>query len=157
MDALYAGGGPDKHGCPFGVHAGAERRNTTMNPAAELAEPRLEQRLGRRLRQHQEVAEHRGQRVEGQAEQRLIPVPHHEVTQGDAARLHRADHIDSAEHFERVRVHHGSTRGVLRTVERVDQQMVDAGLLQTGGERQAGGAGADDQDLGLSGQHRRSP
>ena len=42
-------------------------------------------------------------------------------------------------------------RGVAAFLQGIDQQVVHAALLQGGGERQAGGAGADDQDIDLSG------
>ena len=50
-------------------------------------------------------------------------------------------------------VDHRGARGVLPLGQPVDQQVVDAGLAQGDREREAGRAGADDQDIGLGGEH----
>jgi hypothetical protein len=48
-------------------------------------------------------------------------------------------------------------RRVLPLGEPVDQHVGDAGLLQGGGERKAGRARADDQDVGFDREHGRPP
>jgi len=45
---------------------------------------------------------------------------------------------------------------VLSRLQRVDQQMIDARILQGIGQREPGGAGADDQHVNMVGQHRET-
>lgn len=71
--------------------------------------------------------------------------------------LHRADDIDPFQHFERVSMHHGGSRRVLRAVAGIDHHVAHSRLLQGGGERQSGRTSANDYDIGLRGQHRKSP
>jgi hypothetical protein len=47
----------------------------------------------------------------------------------------------------------GGPGGVLTLRKAVDQHVVDAGLLQGGGERETGGACADDEDVCAGGKH----
>ena len=71
----------------------------------------------------------------------------------DAAGAKRLGDADPGEHLQRVGMNDGGTRGVEPGLERVDHDMVDAGLLQRVGKRQPGRPRAHDQHLRFVRQH----
>ena len=79
----------------------------------------------------------------------LIAVADGEAIERDAAGGKRFGDVDPVQHLERVRMDDACTRGIQALLQGVDHQMVHTGLLKGGGEREAGGPGADDQDFSV--------
>ena len=94
-----------------------------------------------------------GERVEGEAEQRAIAVADPEGGELQPACGELFGNAEGLEHVEGVRVDHGGARRVLAFGQLVDQHVPDAGLLQGDGQRQAGRAGADDQNVRFLRKH----
>ena len=152
-DHLLAGCRADGDAGAGGVLFDGRGGRSAVDGAAERRQMVGEHALGLVLGQHEHEVVGRGQRVEAELQQRPVALADHEALDPEAPRGQRAHDAERFEHLQRVGVDHRRAGGVLPLGQAVDQQVIDAGPAEGERQREAGRAGADDQDIGGGGKH----
>ena len=96
------------------------------------------------------------QLAEAELQQYPVAIPDREAVNFHAKFNHPLSHAQTCQRLQSVCVDDTGTRCVLTLFQLVDQQMSDAGLMQTDRERHASWASADDDDVRTIGKHFNS-
>ena len=120
-------------------------RLAALYASAQRLEARRQDGFRRRLGDHQDLPERRRQRVKPDLQQDLIMVANCEAVEGEAVGFKFANDAKALEHLERVGMHDRGPGSVQACRQSVDDQVIDARLLERDGERQSGRAGPNNQ------------
>jgi AcrR family transcriptional regulator len=155
IDDAFAVGGAHAHARAVPGLLDGCCRNAPVHRPAERGQALRKYALGLILRQHQQVMVPGGQPVEAQLHERAVAVTDRELVNLQAASRQLFGDAELFQHFERMRVDHRGARCVLPLGQPVDDDVVHARLLERDSERHSGGAGANDENIGVRGQHGR--
>ena len=120
--------------------------------AVQLGEAFGQDRLGAPLRQHQGVRVQRGQGAEVEASKDSLTVPDGEDRDDVALRDQPAGDVQIVKDLKGAGVDDRGPRGVRALGDFVEHEDVEIGGPQGAGQGQAGGAGADDDHVGVLGE-----
>ena len=117
--------------------------------AAQFVQALQQQPLGVGLGEHQRVRVLGRQLAEVDGHQDAWSFPHGESRRDQPGLDHSAGHVEVFEHLQGAGVHGGRAGGVLALRQLVDHDRPVPAGDQGGGQREAGGAGAYHQDVGV--------